>query len=155
MQEAKYEEAATAYAALGDYKDAKERSVMLAVKQVVEKYKEVCENFGPLSMVNYDSEIAPLQNAIEEFEQLDRDEISKYPELEKYVASIEVYNQGFLELIDLDHDSIEQFLGTSFYMFPSTMALNIQQSETLYCSWLQGILALEFPYQGILDGTSR
>lgn len=155
MLETKYEEAATVYATLGDYKDAKERATMLSVKQIMDDYVEVYNNFGTLSMVNYDAEIAPLQNVIEEFEQLDKDEISKYPELKKYVDDVAVCNQGFLELIDLDHESIREFLGPKFYMFPSTMALNIQQSETLYRSWLQRIISLEFPYQDVLEGTSK
>jgi len=146
MQNGDYEEAATAYHSLGDYKDSKERATMLEVKVIMERYQEFSDEMVSLSMVNYDTVLAPLLEIIDTVNQLDIEEIEKYGELNEYVRKVKAVNDGILGVIEIDHDAISKFQGPGFFMFPSSMELTLRQSELLYRSWLKELLEIEFPY---------
>ena len=151
MESGQYEDAQIEYAALGDYKDSSERATMLQIKVIMEEYREFYENMDTLTIVNYNNVMSPLLSIVEEVDKLDYEKIAEYPELEEYVSDIQTVNEGIRQLVELDRDSISQFLGDDFYMFPSTMQLSIQQSDSLVRSWLQMLLDMEFPYENILQ----
>lgn len=150
MKSGQYEEAQIGYAALGDYKDASERATMLQIKVIIEKYREFYENMDALTIVNYDNVMSSLLSIVDEVDKIDYEKIAEYPELEEYVSKIQAVNDGIRQLVQLDRDSISQFFEDDFYMFPSTMQLSIQQSDSLVRSWLQMLLDMEFPYEEML-----
>ena len=152
MKNGNYEEAAIIYRILEDYKNSEELATMLKVKILMERYQKFYDEMGTLCITNYDFELAPLVQIISDFNQLDMEGIGKYPELDEYVQDVKVVNEGIEGIIDVDHESISKFFGPGFYMFPSTMALSIKQSELIFRSTLKTMLAVEFPYKEILEG---
>lgn len=148
-----YEGAAAAYQELGDYKDSEERALALEHKVIeqqleslISQYQSFYNDFGPLSMSNYEAEMGRLEKIIDEFNQFKKEtDVSAYSDLEAYIFKVDACNDGLLGIMEIDRDSIAQYYSPGFYMFGSSMALSISSSEAVYNSMLRTLLNLEIP----------
>lgn len=144
-----YEAAITAYTALGDYKESKAHVEILKIAALAKRYEKIGEDFGPLGISNYEGEVGDLETLANETrayaEKFKSTVVADDAELLEYVQTLERYSQGFLELMKIDRDCIDQFLGPEFFMFPSTMELSLQESERMYNSWFKKIGELQLP----------
>lgn len=66
-------------------------------------------------------------------------------DLSEAVEKLRGLSDGIIQLIALDEESISEFFGPDFYMFPSTMQLSIQNSESMLHSWANLIPKIELP----------
>ena len=113
MQAGDYEKAANLYRTLEDYKDAEERTIMLEVKAIMVKYQKYYDEMNELSLMNFNAEVKPLEEIISEFEELDMEKISQYPDLDEYVQKVVTANFGFEWLIEKDRGYLDAlFNGT-------------------------------------------
>ena len=144
-----YEAAITAYTALGDYKESKAHVEILKIVSLAKRYEKIGENFGPLGISNYEGEVGDLETLANETrayaKTFDSTVVANDAELSEYVQELDLYAYKFLQLMEIDRDSIDQFFGPEFFMFPSTMELSLQESERMYNSWFKEIGELRLP----------
>lgn len=150
MQAGDYEKAANLYRTLEDYKDAEERTTMLEVKAIMVKYQKYYDEMNELSLMNFNAEVKPLEGIISEFEELDMEKISQYPDLDEYVQKVVTANFGFEWLIEKDRGYLDAlFNGTD--KTPMLTELLIRETDATFRSILKQMLAFDFPYNYLFE----
>ena len=144
-----YTKAITAFTALGDYKDSKERAVVLQIEEYKKELITEIDDMPSLSISSYSSGTADLKTLANDIIDFATDfnstDFADDEDLSEAVEKLRGLSDGIIQLIALDEESISEFFGPDFYMFPSTMQLSIQNSESMLHSWANLIPKIELP----------
>ena len=138
-----------AITALGDYKDSKERAVVLQIEEYKKELITEIDDMPSLSISSYSSGTADLKTLANDIIDFATDfnstDFADDEDLSEAVEKLRGLSDGIIQLIAIDEESISEFFGPGFYMFPSTMQLSIQNSESMLHSWANLIPQIELP----------
>ena len=133
-----YAKAVTAFTALGDYKDSKERAVVLQIRQFMCEFGEAGNSLGTLTPIMYDAEIKNIEelaNRLAEFaEDFGSSSFASDEGLSEIVDKLNVGGQGMLLLMEMNREYIDEYNASAFTILSTTMKTYLSNSEDAFRS---------------------